>query len=83
MKKTINNIEFTTCTATYITAGWNKPEPAIMVHDLADEFHDGDTLIWDEEMPENEQDVLDIFQRMQENVTRNSTYSEDLETIVW
>lgn len=66
MKKIINSTEFTACTATYITAGWNESEPAIMVHDLADEFHNGDTLVWDCEMPENEQDAADILQQIAE-----------------
>lgn len=82
MKKIIDNIEFTTCTATFVTAGYDKSEAAIMVHDLADEFHNGDTLVWNCEMPENEQDAADILNRISEN-DECSSDSANLETIIW
>lgn len=80
MTKTFNNTEFTTCTATFTTAGYTEPEAAILVHDLVDEFHNGDTLVWSCQMPENEQDAADILDRIAEN-DECSSDSADLATI--
>lgn len=58
--------EFCGCTFTKGTAVCSEfkadgRQDAILLHDLSDELHDGDTVYFDTDMPENEEEAKDIL----------------------
>lgn len=59
---TINekNVEFTSCTA--ISTGDTVRQTAVLVHDLDDEFHDGDGVIFGVDVPECVEDAVSIME---------------------
>lgn len=57
MKKIINNIEFTTIKAIAAVDSANDVQDALLMHDIEDEFCDGDCIVFGYEMPEDEADV--------------------------
>ena len=59
--------EFLSCEFTEVTAICAEfPEDgrrkAILIHDTKDEFHDGDCVVFDAELPEDESDALSILE---------------------
>lgn len=74
---TILNCEFTACTAIAVTIGDTERHNAVLVHDLDDEFRNGDFVAFGYEIPEDEDDARNIL----EDTSAHSTDAEDLETV--
>lgn len=77
MKKIIDNIEITRCKAAAISAGDTTLQDALFIHDLNDDFHDGDAVVFGYDMPEDAADLKNIFG----DPSAISRDSEDLSTI--
>jgi hypothetical protein len=75
---TILNCEFTACTAIAVTIGDTERQSAVFVHDLDDEFRNGDFVAFGYELPEDEEDAENIL----EDYSSHSTDAEDLETVI-
>ena len=75
MKKIIGTYEITECTAIEPTSG--EEVKALLVHDVADEFSNGDAVVFGVDMPE---DLSDI-RAMEEETFAWVTDSETLETV--
>lgn len=79
MKKTFtingHKVEFTSCTAIAASIGESYRQEAVFVHDIQDEFGNGDGVIFGVSVPEDEYEAASI---LEENI---DTYSETLETI--
>lgn len=74
---TILNCEFTACTAIAATIGDTERQTAVLVHDLKDEFHDGDFIAFGYNLPEDEEDAQNII----DDFSSHSTDAEDLKTV--
>lgn len=74
---TILNCEFTACTAIAASIGDTERQNAVLVHDLNDEFRDGDFIAFGYDLPEDEDDARNIL----EDTSAHSTDAEDLETV--
>jgi hypothetical protein len=75
---TITNCEFTACTAIAATIGDTERQNAVFVHDLNDEFHNGDFVAFGWELPEDEEDARNIL----EDYSSHSSDREDLDTVI-
>lgn len=79
MKKTFeingHKVEFTNCTAIAASIGDTKRQNAVFIHDLEDEFRNGDGVIFGVLLPENANEAKYI---LEENL---DFYWETLETI--
>lgn len=75
---TLLNCEFTSCTAIAATIGDTERQNAVLVHDLDDEFHNGDFVAYGWELPEDEDDARNIL----EDYSSHSTDAADLETVL-
>lgn len=53
-------VTFESCTATAHAIGYTEPTNALYIHDAADEFCDGDGVIFDE-MPETDEEAADLL----------------------
>lgn len=66
MKKTFeingHEVEFTSCTAVAASIGDTVRQMAVLVHDLDDEFHDGDGVLFGVTVPENEEEARSILE---------------------
>lgn len=63
MEKTYNGVTFTTCTAYFPSMGETEADrrPMLYIHDLADEFRDGDRITA-AEMPRDEEEAASILE---------------------
>jgi len=75
---TILNCEFTACTAIAVSDGDTERQNAVFVHDLNDEFRNGDFVAFGYALPEDEDDARNIF----EDWSSHSSDWEDLETVI-
>lgn len=75
---TILNCEFTACTAIAASIGDTERQNAVLVHDLNDEFRNGDFVAFGWELPEDEEDARNIL----EDSSSHSSDAEDLETVI-
>ncbi len=79
MTKTIKvdgrEIEFTEVTAIWHGAPEEGRREAVLIHDTTDEFHDGDMVVFEAAMPEDEADAKNLLWETGE------TYYETLDTI--
>lgn len=80
MKKTFeingHEVEFTSCTAVAASIGDTVRQMAVLVHDLDDEFHDGDGVLFGVTVPENEEEARSILEEYLD------TDSDTLATVV-
>lgn len=74
---TILNCEFIACTAIAASIGDTERQTAVLVHDLNDEFRNGDFIAFGYDFPEDEEDARNIL----EDTSSHSTDAEDLETV--
>ena len=70
-----HEVAFAPCTAIAVSIGDTTRQKAVFVHDLEDEFEDGDGVIFGEDVPENEEEAASLLERYID------TYSETLETV--
>ena len=68
-------VEFTNCTAIAASIGDTIRQKAVFVHDVEDEFGDGDGTIFDATVPEDEEEARSLLEEYLD------TYRETLETI--
>jgi len=78
MKITIDNFEISTCTAIAIEAEDAERQPALFIHNVNDEFCDGDCVVFGYAMPEDMDDIRNIFS---DCFAYTSDY-ETLETVI-
>lgn len=57
-----HEVEFTSCTAVAASIGDTVRQMAVLVHDLDDEFHDGDGVLFGVTVPENEEEARSILE---------------------
>lgn len=74
---TILNCEFTACTAIAASIGDSERQNAVLVHDLNDEFHNGDFVAFGYDLPEDEEDAQNILS----DASAQSTDAADLDTV--
>ncbi|MBR5367013.1 MAG: hypothetical protein IK132_12280 [Clostridia bacterium] len=74
-----NNVEFTACTAIAVSIGDTERQNAVFVHDLNDEFRNGDFVAFGYDLPEDEDDAKNILF----DNSAQSTEQEDLDTAEW
>lgn len=70
-----HEVAFAPCTAIAVSIGDTTRQKAVFVHDLEDEFGDGDGVIFGEDVPENEEEAASLLEGYID------TYSETLETV--
>lgn len=68
-------VEFTEVTAIWHEEPESGRRPAILIHDTTDEFNDGDGVVFDANMPEDEEDAECLLCETAE------TYFETLDTV--
>lgn len=56
------DVEFTSCTAIAASIGDTVRQTAVLVHDLDDEFHDGDGVLFGVTVPEDEEEARSILE---------------------
>lgn len=65
MKKTFtvngHEVEFTSCSAIAATIGETERRSAVYVHDISDEFSDGDGVLFGVEVPESDEEAADLL----------------------
>lgn len=57
-----HEVGFTACTAIAASIGDTARQKAVFVHDLEDEFGNGDGVIFGVEVPENEKEAMSILE---------------------
>lgn len=76
---TINNVEYTACTAIAVSIGDTERQNAVFVHDLNDEFRNGDFVAFGYDLPEDENEAENILS----DSSAQSTEQADLDTAEW
>lgn len=77
MKKTINGYEIVSGTAVAASIDELARQRALFIHRIEDEFGNGDCIIYDCDMPEDEEDLWLAFENF-----CPSTYAEDLGSFI-
>lgn len=81
MKKTIGNYELTECQAIAFEASETTKQQAIFIHNITDEFGDGDGVLFchNIEYIETEDELIDIFENEPNAFTTDSETLESVE----